>query len=161
MSHLFKTVFKCASAAHHSRVLATTQAQRPKSILRIEKHYRCTNYMYVSTELWGISIKVQIDRERRVGDEKMRPRPRSIMRYPRDSVSTTVERSDCVDNALRARYPTTNTLSGRGVMYRLISVRSGGQKCAEGIENAKHTSSSVHRVSNQISCTLYCDCRQV
>ena len=39
-------------------------------------------------------------------------------------------------------------------MYRLISVRSGGQKCAEGIENAKHTSSSVDRVSNQISCTL-------
>ena len=115
------------SAADHSRVLATMQAQRPKAILWIKQH-RCThsNYMYVSTELCGISIKVQIHRERRVGDEKMRPRPRSIMRYPRDSVSTTVERSDCVDNALRARYPTTNTLWGRGVMDRWISVRSGG-----------------------------------
>ena len=56
-------------------------------------------------------MKRSVDGDRgTVDDEKMRPRPRSIMRYPRDSVSTTVERSDCVDNALRARYPTTNTL---------------------------------------------------
>jgi len=79
--------------------------------------------------------------------------------YPKDSISTTVERSDGFDNALGARYPTSKHYRTKFWGLELISVCSMGQRCVQRAEKAKPYQLVCTQSELQGSCTLYCDCR--
>ena len=79
--------------------------------------------------------------------------------YPKDSISTTVERSDGFDNALEARYPTSKHYRTKFRGLELISVCFKGQRCIQRAEKAKPYQLECTQSELQGSCTLYCDCR--